>query len=517
MTCAKVVKTINEITGKYSDAPMTMTAIASECSVLSASLSHIQDLATQNADAFVSRLKSQSNFTTTFDTALAGCALVFSVLDTQIQDITKGKDPGDMDRIGKVKAVWKDDSLKELLQQLRGQQIAMNLLLTALQYESTNEIRDLLQKNNGVMQNVFRRTNTLRIAHNSNVANTNAQDPNLSSALSTLSLGSIQTSFEPSRQDLELLHGTNKLIETTPFLAFSMAKAVKANDIKVIEQLLARGYDLNFPVPGGLRPLIIAAQIGSVSLVQRFLDNGASIDAIDHETKTALLWAAEIGHVELTELLLDRGANIEACGKDGMSVLNQASFSGRSSVIKLLLKHHANIKAKDDDKMNCLHNAAQFGHYSVMQLLLQHGAAVDEPDKDQNTALHFASRNRDSAAVDLLVLYGANVDARDSFSCTPLHEATFKDNLDSMMVLIRSGATIDAKNEAGLTPLHMAARQGFADAVEVLVSNKACLTNASNSGDTPLHFAAEKGDAEAVRRNQSGRPRSHPYCRGRRA
>ena len=133
MTCAQLVKKVNEITGKFSDAPMTMTAIAAECSVLSAALSHIQDLATQNGDAFVSRLKSQSNFTTILDTALAGCALVFSVLDTQIQEITKGKDPGDIDRIGKAKAVWKEDSLKELLQQLRGQQIAINLLLTALQ------------------------------------------------------------------------------------------------------------------------------------------------------------------------------------------------------------------------------------------------------------------------------------------------------------------------------------------------------------------------------------------------
>ena len=133
MTCAKLVKTVNEIIGKFSDAPMTVTAIASECAVLSAALSHIQDLATQNADAFVSRLKSQSNFTTTFDTALAGCTLVFSVLETHLHDITKGKDPGDIDRMGKAMAVWKEDNLKELLQQLRGQQIAINLLLTALQ------------------------------------------------------------------------------------------------------------------------------------------------------------------------------------------------------------------------------------------------------------------------------------------------------------------------------------------------------------------------------------------------
>ena len=97
-----------------------------------------------------------------------------------------------------------------------------------------------------MMQNVFRRTNTLQITHHSNIANTNAQKPSLSSSLNTLYLGSIQTSFKPTRQDLELLHGTNKLVETTPFLAFSMAKAVKVNDVKVIEQLLARGYNINF-------------------------------------------------------------------------------------------------------------------------------------------------------------------------------------------------------------------------------------------------------------------------------
>ena len=348
------------------------------------------------------------------------------------------------------------------------------------------------------MQNVFKRTNTLRITHHISTNNAPPAADGVTAAMNTLSLGSIQTSFDPTRQDLELLNGMTPLTETTPFLAFSMAKAVKANEVDLIERLLARGYDLNFPVPGGHRPLIAAAQSNSIQLTRRFLEGGARVDAIDHEKKTALLWAAENGNAEIAQLLLDRGANIEACGKDGMSILNQASFSGRIDVVKLLLKRRAKVEAKDDDQMNCLHNAAQFGHYSVMQALLQNGVTVDEPDKYQQTALHWAARSQNSAAVDLLVLYGANVDAVDTWGSIPLHEATFKNDLDSMMVLIRSGTMVDAKSKDGLTPLHVAARDGFADAAEALVSHKASLSEKTKYGETPLHLAAWKGHAKVV-------------------
>ena len=72
------------------------------------------------------------------ETSLLGCALTMSVLQEQIGGLAQETEEGEL-KPKKFKYVLEQDYLKELLQQIRGQQISITLLLQTYQrYEKVS-------------------------------------------------------------------------------------------------------------------------------------------------------------------------------------------------------------------------------------------------------------------------------------------------------------------------------------------------------------------------------------------
>ena len=66
------------------------------------------------------------------DTALLGCALTMSVLQEPIGGLARETEDGEL-KPKKFKFVLEQDHLKELLQQIRGQQVSITLMLQTYQ------------------------------------------------------------------------------------------------------------------------------------------------------------------------------------------------------------------------------------------------------------------------------------------------------------------------------------------------------------------------------------------------
>jgi hypothetical protein len=126
-------KAIYDLSCKYKDAPRNMISISSEMTVVSASLSHIQTLILSKEDS-ESLLRSRPEIATTLDTALTGCMVLFSCLDEQIKNVTKHtRRVTTFSWKGKIKVAWKHDTFQELLDGIRGQQVAISTLIQLLQ------------------------------------------------------------------------------------------------------------------------------------------------------------------------------------------------------------------------------------------------------------------------------------------------------------------------------------------------------------------------------------------------
>jgi hypothetical protein len=84
--------------------------------------------------------------------------------------------------------------------------------------------------------------------------------------------------------------------------------------------LLGQGQDFS-------ADLLQAALRGRNDQIKAFLDDGASLEAVDRNGRTPLMLAAQHGHAATVELLLGRGANAQARDREGATAYVLAMFS----------------------------------------------------------------------------------------------------------------------------------------------------------------------------------------------
>jgi len=134
-SCVKTTKAIRDLREKYKHAQATLAALCAESTLICASLSQIQSLILGRPDVVKSQLKERPQLVTTFDIAITGCMVVFAVLDDEVQKLAAhGLQPGqDLGWANKAKYVWKEGFMRDLLQQIRGQQSGLTLLMQAIQ------------------------------------------------------------------------------------------------------------------------------------------------------------------------------------------------------------------------------------------------------------------------------------------------------------------------------------------------------------------------------------------------
>ncbi|KAI4681537.1 hypothetical protein J4E81_009895 [Alternaria sp. BMP 2799] len=152
-------KELYDLRLKYKDASVLITAIYSESMVIAASLSQVQSLLQHDA------LREKPQLLETFDRALTGCRVVYGCLEEEVRDLRVKAENDNLKFKDKAKFVFKEETFKELLTQIRGQQSALSLLIQGLQMESIADIKKLVEDNSVTLDQVVKRSRTLRQSH----------------------------------------------------------------------------------------------------------------------------------------------------------------------------------------------------------------------------------------------------------------------------------------------------------------------------------------------------------------
>ncbi|KAF2808025.1 uncharacterized protein BDZ99DRAFT_522623 [Mytilinidion resinicola] len=157
---------LNALRGHYKNASITIGSLCSETTIIGASLSQVQTLFLQDINGRSDQIKSRPDLVATFDIALTGCMVVFSCLDEEVRNLTMGTmDAKSVNWKKRARAVWKEDTMRELLSQIRGQQTALTLLVQLLQMTSINEMGQMLRQNNAMIRKVAEDAESLRAAN----------------------------------------------------------------------------------------------------------------------------------------------------------------------------------------------------------------------------------------------------------------------------------------------------------------------------------------------------------------
>jgi len=218
--------------------------------------------------------------------------------------------------------------------------------------------------------------------------------------------------------------------------------------------------------------LQIAAANGDVAAIEELLAKGEDIEGWDSDKYTPLYLAARWGKLDAVKLLVERGANIDSRSTELSSTpLQIAARHGEAEIVRYLLEKGADVNARNRLGDTALSKLTRFGWQepaAMAAILIDAGADPNARNNDGATALIYGAAANEVSFLRLLVDRGAAVDSPENHKVgSPLFVAARFGALDAVRLLLERGADVNFNTEGG-TPLDAAVRSGHDDIVAVL-------------------------------------------------
>ena len=155
----------------------------------------------------------------------------------------------------------------------------------------------------------------------------------------------------------------------------SLHIACKDGQFERVQTFWEEGADMNVQDIFCRTPFYIACENGHCTIVRFLLRR--SPDITKKQKLNPLHIASVNGHVDVVTVLLENGASINAVDENGKSALYHASENGSFHVVESLLRSGANLYLRTTDRQTALHRSAEKGYAQIVKLLLAAGADVE--------------------------------------------------------------------------------------------------------------------------------------------
>ena len=213
-------------------------------------------------------------------------------------------------------------------------------------------------------------------------------------------------------------------------------------DLKLMEQALEDGADIDFEHFFNATPLVYAASKNMFAALRFLIKAGASVDSTTQSGETSLHAAAKSGYVEIVQELIKSGACVNSIDKTGQTPLHFAAAHHRLSVVQELLKLGAEVDAACDSGDTALIMICNWGMYknekgrnkkTIVEELLRSGASVNIREKHAGfnalaLAVYEVEEEYSTDIVEILLnVPGVEIDCETHFG-TPLDMAREKSN-----------------------------------------------------------------------------------------
>lgn len=250
----------------------------------------------------------------------------------------------------------------------------------------------------------------------------------------------------------------------------------------IVSVLLAAG-------PSGLK-LIDAVKNNDARTVQALLAQHVNVNAAEADGSTPLHWAAQRNSTEIADLLIAAGANVKAATRYNVTPLFLAATNGNAAIIEHLLKAGVDANSVSEQGQTALMTASLNGTPEAVGVLLRHGADVSavEPGTSQ-TALMWAASEGNAGAIESLVEYNADVKAKSKTGFTALLFAVRNGHIEAAKALLSHGANVNDVAPDGTNALNMAVVNAYFELASVLLDRGAD-PNMSDPRGSALHTIA---------------------------
>ncbi len=247
-------------------------------------------------------------------------------------------------------------------------------------------------------------------------------------------------------------------------------EAIKNDDRKYIEYILAMGVDLNDWKVFGYVPLYIAAGANNIELIELFLKHGADINSVDGLKQNCLFKAYNINTVRY---LIEHGANVNQVDVNEDTPLLNVAWN--YDLAKIYIENGSDINHKDQHGNTVFLASIIFNNIKLVRYLIKNKKInineINDIGSNALMLLLFVNKKRkeDNDVISLLITEGININHQNNYGHTALHEAVrlgYKKEI--IKLLLDNGADVHIKNKKGKTALDMAIERGDKDIVNLL-------------------------------------------------
>ncbi|GMF28922.1 unnamed protein product [Phytophthora lilii] len=110
-----------------------------------------------------------------------------------------------------------------------------------------------------------------------------------------------------------------------------------------VDMLIEKSVKLEATESSGSPALMLAAEEGHESVIEKLLKHGAAVDAADDKNQTALMKAAYRGHEQVLRLLLDNGATATAVDSINRTASSYARLNNRIDADRVIQEYLAKL------------------------------------------------------------------------------------------------------------------------------------------------------------------------------
>ena len=271
--------------------------------------------------------------------------------------------------------------------------------------------------------------------------------------------------------------------------------ASEAGREEVVRTLISAGANINLQDKDGCTALMVSKTKEIFSLL---LQSNADINILTHKGSTPLIVASDLGCLSVVESLLrehNNDPNVQNEG--GSTALIIASWYSRFQVVEILLKNGADPNIHDNDGSTALLIASLNGHYQIVEILLKNGADPNIRNNDGYTAV-MVSKTKE--IFSLLLQFNADINILTNNGTTPLIVASSDPECLSIVETLLREYNNDpnVQNEGGSTALMRAAYWNAYQVVEILLKYGGNPNIHNNNGWTALINAAQNGHQQIL-------------------
>ncbi len=189
-----------------------------------------------------------------------------------------------------------------------------------------------------------------------------------------------------------------------------VAQSISSFCQNVFSMVLKTEAQLTFSIFGNI-DFILSAKEGYTGRLERLIQVGANVNAVDENGSTALMWAAQEGHAGSVTTLLANGADVNIANVSGSTALMYAIGSGNANIVTQVLDAGADINAAEIDGYTALMYAVSQGNVNIVTQVLEAGADIHAADIDGNTAGMMAAEKGDYPLLEIIIQHGGAVNA----------------------------------------------------------------------------------------------------------